>query len=231
LYFSNPILKPSGVLVIGAKIKEPVVEQARKLGIPVVLVGRSTQMRGVNAISRDEEEIAFEATQYLVQLGHTNIAFIGGSPKYSYTFDRLNGYRHALEMQGIEYHDEYVLGGFDEQHAARFLINCPEVTAAVFINELFASRVLPIVQNTGRIIPDSLSVVTFDDTEISRSFDPPLTSVSFPFFQEGFWSVRVLMEQVRQPVILNVHIVLQANLVKRSSCRPVKCVLQEASSG
>jgi DNA-binding LacI/PurR family transcriptional regulator len=230
LYFSNPILKPSGVLLIGAKIIEPVVEQARKMGIPVVLVGRSTQMRGVNAVSRDEEQISFEATQYLVQLGHTRIAFLGGSQKYSYTFDRLNGYRRALDLYGLDYHEEYVIGGFDEQHAARFLINCPEVTATVIINELFASRVLPIVQKTGRDIPGSLSVVTYDDTELSRNFEPPLTSVSFPFFQEGFWSVRVLMEQVRQPVILNVKVVLQANLVKRESCRPLRPVLQEAAS-
>lgn len=230
LYFSNPILKPSGVLVIGAKIKESVVEQARKLGIPVVLVGRSTQMRGVNVVARDEEQISFDATQYLIQLGHTRIAFLGGSPKYSYTFDRLNGYRRAIDEQGLEYHEEYVLGGFDEQHAARFLINCPEVTAAVIINELFASRVLPILQNSGRVIPDSLSVVTYDDTELSRNFAPPLTSVSFPFFQEGFWSVRVLMEQVRQPAILNVQVVLQANLVKRESCRMLNPVLQEAHS-
>lgn len=228
LYFSNPILKPSGVLVIGAKIKEPVVEQARKLGIPVVLVGRSTQLRGVNAVARDEEQISFEATQYLIQLGHSRIAFLGGSPKYSYTYDRMNGYRRALDQHGLEYHEQYVLGGFDDQQAANLLLNCPEVTAVVIINELFASRVLPIVQRNGRLIPENLSVVTYDDTELARNFEPPLTSVAFPFFQEGFWSVRVLMEQVRQPAILNVQIVLQANLVKRESCRPQYPVLQEA---
>lgn len=231
LYFSNPILKPSGVLVIGAKIKEPVVDQSQKMGIPLVLVGRSANIRGVNCVSRDEEQISFEATQYLVQLGHTKIAFLGGSPKYSYTEDRQNGYRRALNTHAIGFHPEYMLGGFDEQQAAQFLISCPWITAVVFINELFASRVLPMVQHSGRTIPTHLSVVTFDDTELSRNFDPPLTSVSFPFFQEGFWSVRILMEQVRQSAILNMQVVLHASLVKRDSCRPPNSVLQETAPG
>jgi alanine racemase len=231
LYFANPILKPSGVLVIGAKIKEPIIEQARIMGIPVVLVGRSSPIRGVNCVSRDEEQISFEATEYLIQLGHTKIAFLGGSSKYSYTNDRQNGYRRALETNGLAFQEQQVFSGFDEQQAAQYLINCPEVTAVVIINELFASRVLPMVQRNGRTIPNCLSVVTFDDTELSRSFAPPLTSVSFPFFQEGFWSVRVLMEQIRQPVILNMQIVLHASLVKRESCRPPNTVLQEAVSG
>lgn len=229
LYFTNSILKPSGVLIIGAKMKEPVVEHARTMGIPVVLVGRSTTMRGVNCVSRDEEQISFEATQHLIQLGHTRIAFLGGNLKYSYTHDRTQGYRRAMETYGLGYDERMVLHGFDEHRAAQFLVECSETTAVVIINELFASRVLPIVQQHGVSIPNHLSVVTFDDTEVSRNFVPPLTSVSFPFFQEGFWAVRLLMEQVRQPVVLNMQVVLKANLIKRESCRPINTALPETA--
>jgi DNA-binding LacI/PurR family transcriptional regulator len=228
LYFMNPVLKPGGVLVIGAKINEPVVEQARLMNIPIVLVGRPNQLRGVNAVSRDEEPSAFEATSHLINLGHRNIAFLGGSSKYSYTKDRLNGYRRALETHKIHYCEQRVLLGFDELSASRLLLHQQDITGAVIINELYANRLLPQVKAGGRQIPADLSVVTFDDSELSRTFDPPLTSISFPFYQEGFWAVRLLMEQIRQPILLSLQVMLRSSLVRRESSCPPKSVLHEA---
>lgn len=218
LYFANRILQPSGVIVLGARMDEPVLDRVKELGVPIVLTGRNVQQRGISTIGRDEENLAFQATDYLIQLGHRNIVFLGGNTKYSYTFDRLNGFRKALQENGIEVDECRINLGFDVERAAKLLLSTPEITGAVFVNELFAVRVLPVVKEGGKQIPRDLSVVTFDDTEVSRSFDPPLTTVSFPFFQEGFWAVRVIMEQIRQPVLLNCHVTLNASLVIRESC-------------
>lgn len=222
LYFSNPVICPTGLVVIGARIEEPVVDRASALGIPVVLVGRTCQKRGVSAVGRDEEGAAYEATSYLLDLGHRNIAFLGGSPKYQYPFERCSGFRQAIEARGLTVNEENIRMGFDEQSAARFLLEKPEVSAAVFVNELFASQVLPLVAAGGRIVPDDISALCFDDTEISQNFEPQLTAVSFPLFQEGFWAVRILMEQVRQRNIASFQMVFNASLVKRKSCRQVE---------
>jgi DNA-binding LacI/PurR family transcriptional regulator len=219
LYFSNPILRPMGLVVIGAQIEEPVVDRASALGIPVVLVGRTCRKRGVSAVGRDEESAAYEATGYLLDLGHKNLAFLGGSPKYHYPFERLSGFRRAIEERGLAVKEENVLLSYDQEAAANLLLDSPCVTAAVFVNELFASQVLPRVIAGGRPVPDDLSALCFDDTEVSENFDPQLTTVSFPLFQEGFWSVRILMEQVRQKNIVSCQMVFGASLIKRKSCR------------
>lgn len=217
LYFANRILQPSGVIILGSRIDEPIMERVKDFGVPIVLTGRSDQQRGISTIGRDEENLAFQATEYLIKLGHRNIVFLGGNTKYRYTFDRLFGFRRALQENGIEVDECRISLGFDVEPAARLLLSSPEITGAVFVNELFAVRVLPIVKEGGKHIPADLSVVTFDDTEVSRNFDPPLTTVSFPFFQEGFWAVRVIMEQIRQPVLLNCNLTLNASLVIRGS--------------
>jgi DNA-binding LacI/PurR family transcriptional regulator len=221
LYFSNPVLRPMGLVVIGARIEEPVVDRASALGIPVVLVGRTCQKRGVSAVGRDEEAVAYEATSYLLDLGHRNLAFLGGSSKYHYPFERLSGFRRAIEARGQQVKDEYIHMGFDDQAAVKFLLESPDVSAAVFVNELYASQVLPPVIAGGRAVPDDLSALCFDDTEVSSNFSPQLTTVSFPLFQEGFWAVRILMEQVRQHNIVSCQIIFGASLVKRKSCRQI----------
>lgn len=223
LYFSNLILRPMGLVVIGARIEEPVVDRASALGIPVVLVGRTSQKRGVSAVGRDEEAAAFEATSYLLDLGHRNLAFLGGSPKFHYPFERLNGFRRAIEGRGLQWREENIRMGFDDKAAAKFLLEVPEVSAAVFVNELYASQILPQVIKGGRTVPDDLSVLCFDDTEVSSTFEPQLTAVAYPLFQEGFWSVRILMEQVRQQNIVSCQVIFGASLVKRKSCCQINC--------
>ena len=218
LYFSNLILRPMGLVVIGARIVEPVVDRACALGIPVVLVGRTSQKRGVSAVGRDEEAAAFEATSYLLDLGHRNLAFLGGSPKFHYPFERLNGFRRAIEGRGLQWREENIRMGFDDKAAVKFLLKSPEISAAVFVNELYAAQILPQVIKGGRTVPDDLSVLCFDDTEVSSTFEPQLTAVSYPLFQEGFWSVRILMEQVRQHNIVSCQVIFGASLVKRKSC-------------
>ncbi len=222
LYLSDPMLHPSGVVVIGARIHEPIVDQLCNLGIPVVLVGRRVFHREVSSVGRDEERVSGEATEHLINMGHRRIAFLGGSLNYSYTSERIAGFRKAMEAHNLPVDENHILLGYDENTAAQLLLGNPQITGVVIINELFASRLLPLLQAEGKQIPEDLSVVTFDDTEISRTFQPPLTSVTLPLFQEGFWAVRVLMEQIRQPVLQSMQVTMKASLSQRESCCPPK---------
>jgi LacI family transcriptional regulator len=222
LYFSDPPLRPNGVLVIGARLHEPLIDETRRLGIPYVLVGRQSTDSAIAAVGRDEEAVACEAANYLLDLGHRVVAFVGGDEAYSYTHSRLRGYRRALQAQGIDIPERWVALGEGGEASEKILANTPEVTAVIFINDAYAMDGLPVFQAAGRVIPDDLSVISFDDTKEACTFDPPLTSVSYPRYQEGFWSVKALVEHIRQPSIKSCQVVFHASLIKRDSCAPPK---------
>lgn len=222
LYFSDPTLRPNGVLIIGAQQHEPLVDEARRLGIPCVLVGRQSTDPATAAVGRDEEAAACEAVNYLLELGHRTIAFVGGDDSYSYTHSRLRGYRRTLRKQNINVSERWVALGEGREAAEEIVANVPEVTAVIFINDAYAIDGLPVFQAAGRVIPENLSVISFDDTQDARNFTPPLTSVSYPRYQEGLWSVKVLVEHIRQPLLKSCRIVFKASLVKRDSCAPPK---------
>ncbi|MEW5956182.1 MAG: LacI family DNA-binding transcriptional regulator, partial [Chloroflexota bacterium] len=222
LYFSDPTLRPAGVLMIGARQHEPRLDEARQLGLPCVLVGRQSTDSATAAVGRDEEAIAFEAVSYLLNLGHRAIAFVGGDEAYSYTHSRIRGYRRALQEGGINTPDRWVSLGEGRAAAEKILTASPEITAALFINDAYAMDGLPLFQAAGRAIPADLSVISFDDTAVARTFDPPLTSVAYPRFQEGLWAVKVLVEQIRQPLVKSFQVVFRASLIQRASCAPPK---------
>lgn len=220
LYFSDPSLRPNGLLVIGGRLEEPLVQEAQDLGIPCVLVSRQSVNGRASAVGRDEEAIAFQVTDYLLDLGHRSIAFLGGDWAYSYTRSRVAGYQQALQARGIAARDRWVALGEGDTAASQILSASPEVTAAVFVNDAYAVRGLPQFQAAGYTIPHRFSVISFDDTEEARTFEPPLSSVSYPRYHEGLWSVKILVERLCQPLMQSCQVVFRASLIERDSCAP-----------
>ncbi len=226
LYLSQASLLPDGVLMIGARRQEPLIDEANAMGIPCVLMGWDYHggESPINLIRRDEIAMAREATSYLVSLGHRAIAFLGGDMDYLFTTDRLAGYRAALAEHGIAAKAEWVaLGG--GKGAAEVMvgrIKSAEITAAVFVNEAYAKDGLPILRAAGCAIPDQLSVLCFDDTTFTKNYDPPLTTVRYHQFEEGYWMLKTLVEQIQQPLLKSTQITFHGTLVKRDSCKPPK---------
>jgi DNA-binding LacI/PurR family transcriptional regulator len=220
LYFSDPDLLPDGVLVIGARLEEPLLNQVHALGIPCVLVGRQSVDPRFSAVGRGEEAAACQATQHLLDLGHKNIAFVGGDPAYSYTNGRLSGYQAAFRERDIAILERWIALGDGQTAATQILDRAPEVTAALVVNDAYAMEALPVFEAAGLNVPDDLSVISFDDTVAAQDFSPPLTSVSFARYEEGFWSVKVLVDHIRQPLMQHCQIVFRASLIERASCAP-----------
>jgi LacI family transcriptional regulator len=220
LYFADPHLKPDGVLVIAAGKYELLIGQLRKLQIPYVLVGGPSFDDSINMVTPNEVDAGYCATRYLLDLGHRAIAFVSAHLTSRYPLDRLKGYKMALQEKGIEPQEQWVAVGHQAAPLQRILNDCPEVTAVIFANQAIAMTGLPAIQAAGYSIPDQLSVIVIDDTSDVRLFTPPLTTVTFPLYQEGFWSVRMLVDMIHDPEIENFQIMFRVKVVERESCAP-----------
>lgn len=223
LYFSAPEMYPSGVVIININTHQfnGVDERARQLGIPFVLTGVPSLRRDITLVAPDETSAGYDATRYLLDLGHRAIAFMGGDQYVQYHQDRLNGYRAALQDHGVTARSEWVFVDGDPQVAAqRFAQQKPDVTALLVVND-YSSHFLPVVQQAGYRIPDDLSVIVFDDFEYQQTFNPPLTTMSYPLVQQGFWTIRALMDQINEPLLSHCQYAFKAEMVERQSCIPV----------
>ena len=194
----------------------PAVER----GIPILLLDRPLDALGgvASCVLLDNENAALMATRRLLELGHRRIGILVG-PKDVYTSRmRLKGYRAALEEYGVAPAEEliaygdYTLEGGHRQ-ICRLLEEAEGMTAAFVTNYEMTLGTLIALNERGVRIPQELSLIGFDNMDLSRVARPPLTIVSQPLEEIGLQAARLMLDQLsgenRTPLTLTLSTSIQ----------------------
>jgi LacI family transcriptional regulator len=180
----------------------------------IVSVG-STNFRGGQAAAR-----------HLIELGHRRIAYLGGRASAECSQARLAGFRSALESAEVRLPEEYVHSTKDFHYqdglegAPRFLSLAERPTAIFAASDELARGAIEAARSVGISVPDGLSIVGFDDTEIARIASPPLTTVRQPLQEMGAVALRTVLRLVAGERIESNHVELATELVVRASTAP-----------
>jgi LacI family transcriptional regulator/LacI family repressor for deo operon, udp, cdd, tsx, nupC, and nupG len=190
---------------------------------PLVVL-ETVQNYNTNVVDIDNEKAAFDAVCYLIRQGHRRIAMFAG-PKYSsHSAARLKGYREALSDHGIPVQNgdilhvgSYIQNGYQ---AGLQLSRWPSLPSAIFCyNDLVAIGLIDALLEKSIHVPDSVSVLGFDDIDFCDSVKVPLTTVHVPAFEMGKQAADLLIHQIsRRDEPLNEKIIVQTHLVERASC-------------
>jgi len=162
------------------------------------------------------------ATQHLIEAGHQRIGFINGEPWMDAARDRLKGYRRALASADIAFDAALVREG-DWQvatgHAHTLaLMKLAEPPTAIFCaNDLMAVGCLEALHELGRRVPQQVAVMGYDDQEIARHTDPPLSTLELPNYEMGRLAVETLLAEVAQPRTRKRSIKVEGRLVRRAT--------------
>lgn len=129
----------------------------------------------------DDFNAAAELTQYLIDLGHKNIAFLQGNKAHSSAFQRFSGYLTKLNKNKIFPNEELILDGifsFESgvEGAFQLLTGANKPTAIFACNDEIAAGCLFVANFMGISVPEQLSVVGFEDSPFSRQTLPRLTT-------------------------------------------------------
>lgn len=214
--------------VDGVVTAAPQLERDARLGavlrdrLPAVSI-HAIAGGGVSMVGSDQRAIGRLATDHLTALGHTRIGTITGKTTRRATRSRTHGYTTGLRAAGIAVDDALVVegdwqpgGGYAAAHT--LLARSPRVTALVVQNDLMAVGVLHAAHERGLAVPDDLAVVGCDDIPIAAHTIPALTTVHVPFAETGATAVRMLLDQLAEPVDEPVRVLLPVRLVCRQTC-------------
>jgi LacI family transcriptional regulator len=196
----------------------PVLEA---LPVPLVLLNCYTSDGRFPSVVPDERTGGRMATASLLKKGHTRIGTIVGETFMEAAQDRLAGYREALADAGIAYDDRLVVegnwtptSGFE---AAQRLLSLGEPPTAIFCqNDKMAMGCFSAISEAGLRIPGDLSVVGYDDDELSRHLRPQLTTLELPHRPMGAWAIEQLGKKP-SPAPHRIHRV-GCTLIERASC-------------
>lgn len=197
------------------------LDKVRRRGIPVVIALRRNVLPGVPHVYMDDESGGYRATKYLLQQGRRRIAFFAGfwspprdgvdevvkmmdsSVRGAYTtLERMTGYRRALKEYGIELdRDLITLTGFDYKSGYRamklFLSTLTNFDGILCGNDLVASGAMEAMKEQNISIPERVSVIGYDDSELARIAHPKLTSVRQCPYDIGCCAVETLLQTIR----------------------------------
>jgi DNA-binding LacI/PurR family transcriptional regulator len=176
----------SGLVYGGMSQRSEQLLRATEVGLPVVAIDKQLDAPyGLDTVTVDNYGGAFQATTYLLSLGHRRIALLAGPREFSTTRARLQGYTDALAREGIGVDPTLVRHG---NHSERLgasvfphLLGLADPPTAIFAtSDISAIGVLSAAEIHGLAIPDDLSVVGYDGIRVSEWLRPKLTTVEQP---------------------------------------------------
>ena len=190
--------------------------------LPVICLDRCPEGWKGDSITVDNSEGAYQATRYLLELGHRRIAAIAGQLHVTSAVERLKGFKQALREGGISTAPEYIQEGrFDRlsgyEKGLMMLQFSPRPTAIFAANDLVALGVLAALRELGLRCPEDVSLIGFDDLELASFTNPALTTVAQPAYQMGARAAGLLFERLRGEDLPAQHIVMKAALKVRDS--------------
>jgi LacI family transcriptional regulator len=188
--------------------------------IPLIVAARDVCEFEENCVGIDNVHGSYLATKHLIDLGHRNIAFVGGRMDHQDARDRQEGYLKALEEAGIEARQELIIEGtFRRQSgvlAVEMLLSNRNSFSAIFAaNDQMAYGVRLGLYRRGLRVPEDVSLVGFDDEPAAAFMIPPLTTVRQPAVEMGLEAARIVLARLRDESVSPAQ--LTAELVIRES--------------
>ena len=223
--------KIDGIIYDGLSTKEEekiLSDFLSKTNIPVVFLENFIDNVKSSYIINDNYAGSYEATNYLIGLGHKKIALLYSKPDLWQNKERLKGYIEALRNNGIEFDnsmlyvsEEVTING--AYKLVKKIINNKNKPTAIFcLADILAIGVLKYLYESNIKIPDAISVVGYDDMELSFICYPPLTTVHQKKRKMGYEAARILIDNINS--IRNS----KASIIERKVLKPY-LVIRESS--
>lgn len=206
----------------------PLIKLLEKADIPVITTHWNPLNEAFSMVTVDDKKAGYEATKYLIEMGHRNIGIVYKSDVQAGAH-RFEGYRKALKDFGIPVNEKNELpfsdaeeqGGIDPGYLLTMEMlheNPDKPTAIFYFNDRIAYSGYKAIKELGLRIPEDISVIGYDNFDTSALMDPPMTTFEHPKYTLGHWSAHILLEEIESSHrTLPMNLFFKPVLVERSS--------------
>ncbi|MEV4218515.1 substrate-binding domain-containing protein [Nonomuraea sp. NPDC049725] len=214
------------LVAVTGEISAAELDALARARLPLVVIDPLNLPRArVTSVGSTNFAGGLAATQHLLALGHRRVAYLGGPPAAACNQARLHGYRAAMEAAGAPVPPGHVrYGAFrydDGLTGGAALLGLAQPPTAVFAGcDETALGLMEAARARGLRIPEDLSIVGFDDTQIAQMASPPLTTVRQPLREMGAVALRTALRLAAGGTVESHHVELATELIVRASTAP-----------
>lgn len=192
--------------------------------IPIVVLNREINENSITNILAADKIGAYEATRFLIENGHTDIAIIEGEQGFKSSLNRKAGYLQSLTENKIQINNEYmVIGEYNLESgytSMKKLLKLPKVPTAVFCsNDDMAVGAMKAIFKAGLKVPDDISIIGFDDSVVCDYVTPALTTVRKPSREISIRGAKKLLDIIEGKQIKGEKLYVNTQLIIRESVK------------
>ncbi|MBS3766449.1 LacI family DNA-binding transcriptional regulator [Candidatus Bipolaricaulota bacterium] len=196
------------------------IELLEKSGLPHVVLGRPKSE--ALYVDNDNVEVGEIATRHLIDHAQGRVAFLSGPSKFTYTEDRLEGYQSALEEAGLSYDDELVWNSELVESAAYDVVYEKAKThqfGGIFVSgDVQAVGAVHALRDLDKEVPGDVSLVSVCNSQLTKHFDPSITTVDLHEYWLGNWAAKRLIQEIEGTGRDRPKVVIPGDLIVRNSC-------------
>lgn len=211
-------------LFIAGEMKDCYLEEIAKLKIPTLFIDFYKPNMHFDCVISDNFMNGFIATNYLIERGHKRIGFLGDFTQTSSISDRYFGYQKALVTHNLELRpDWHIINNNAETGVYSLGINLPNPLPDAFVChcDMAAYFLIQRLNMGGIKVPENISLISFDNTKLSASCNPTLTSVNISTREIAEKSFQRLVERIAYPHHSSKTIYTASTIIERDSVRSI----------
>lgn len=216
--------KVDGFIILYSKKEDPVIDYLFNEGLLYILIGKATQYTNQTIyIDNDNLLAGREAAEYLYQLGHRRIAYLGSDSSLMFSADRKAGYQLALASHQLPVRPEYCVevknvSENNEEVIRGLLMQKDRPTAILISDDILAVSLERVCLENHLAIPEDLSIISFNNSLFARLTSPQLTSIDIGAGQLGSEAASQIINHIENPNLLATKIIVPHHLIERDSC-------------
>ena len=216
--------KVDGFIILYSKKEDPVIDYLFNEGLLYILIGKATQYTNQSIyIDNDNLLAGREAAEYLYQLGHRRIAYLGSDSSLMFSADRKAGYQLALASHQLPVRPEYCVevknvSENNEEVIRGLLMQKDRPTAILVSDDILAVSLERVCLENHLAIPEDLSIISFNNSLFARLTSPQLTSIDIGAGQLGSEAASQIINHIENPNLLATKIIVPHHLIERDSC-------------
>ena len=198
-------------------------ESIGNIGLPVVEIGHPHNPEQRYFVDNDNVRAGYEAARYLLTRGHRRILFLGYDHRFFMMVNRLKGFEQAMAEYGAPVMQDWIV-------PVRMIENTPDFTrlgeifsveahptAVVSMDDPLSIGLCGFLQTLGYGVPDDVSIVSFNNTQVGQYHTPALTSIDVHPRELGMHAMTLLLDMLKGKVIQPTHVEVPFTLVERAS--------------
>lgn len=220
------ILKDVNGLICIGKFGKSEVEEFIRICSNVVFLDMPVEQYNITTLTMDFGQAVKQALDYLVELGHEKIAFLGGKEyvgeKELFHDERKRAYVSYMKKKKLDYRSYLYEGSFSTvsgyEMMKEILLKSEHPTAVFTASDALAFGAMKAIKEAGLKIPEDISVIGFNDTEMSAFTSPALTTIHAPAYDMGQHGANLLYVASNLSIHTPLKIKIPCYLVERDSC-------------